>query len=166
MARAVIELPDRGIVAGFDSDEKLSVRIDGRMITQQLLKHSRGELAAAAAAMSEAGEANVLYVHARAPKNDEAAYIVEDRQRLHKRRCLGDQRDPIGEPCVKQIKQCQLAGLDRSLRSWPKKFITFSMRKKPWCRLRSHIPQSAVGNSGEVLTSLRRRGQPPLPPET
>ena len=56
-AGLVVDLPDGGVVAGLGADEQLLVGTGGRVVGQQLLQHGGCELAAAAAAMRQAGQA-------------------------------------------------------------------------------------------------------------
>ena len=60
-----LSLPDRGVVGGLGADQQLLVERRGRLVGQQLLQDGRGELAAAAAAVGEAGEAESMGIHAR-----------------------------------------------------------------------------------------------------
>ena len=66
----VVELPHRGVVGGLGADQQLLERRDGRLVGQQLLQHRRRELAAAAAAVGEAGEADLGNVHALSSSRD------------------------------------------------------------------------------------------------
>ncbi len=54
----VIDLPYRGIVTGFRTDEKLRERPGRRLIGKKLLQNRRREFAAAAAAMRQIGQAD------------------------------------------------------------------------------------------------------------
>ena len=72
-AGVVVELPHRGVVGGLGADQQLLERRDRRLVGQQLLQHGWGKLAAAAAAVREAGEADLANVHALSPCKDAVA---------------------------------------------------------------------------------------------
>ena len=58
-AGVVVELPDGGVVGGLGADQKLLVRRGSRLVGKQLLQDGGRKLAAAAAAVREAGQSDL-----------------------------------------------------------------------------------------------------------